>query len=66
MTDAAPRNALVYVLVGGVGAALWLPFGRDNFYLAFSPIVALVEGVALGLPFALLVNRLRPPVPESQ
>jgi hypothetical protein len=52
------RLALVWILVGGVGAALWLPFGRDNFFLAFAAPVAVAEGVALALPVELARRRL--------
>ncbi len=47
-TDA--KLILVYLLIAGLGTALWLPFGRNNFYLGFAPVVSLLEGLALGAP----------------
>lgn len=56
---AAGAALLAYLLVQGLGTALWLPFGRDNFYLGFAPVVALAEGAALGLLAALAARRVR-------
>lgn len=62
----APTDAkllVVYILIAGVGTALWLPFGRNNFYLGFAPVVAILEGLALGLPVVwLLRSKLSPDV----
>ena len=47
-TDEEPRfrasAGLVFVLVAGLGTALWIPFGRDNFFLGLAAPVALLEG----------------------
>ncbi len=55
---AAP--VLVYVVVQAAGTALWLPFGRDNFFLGFAPVVALLEGLALGALVHFALSRRSP------
>ncbi len=56
---ASAALVVAYVIVVGLGTALWLPFGRDNFFLAFAPVVALLEGLAVGALAALLWSRFR-------
>ena len=53
------KLVLAYVLIGGFGTALWLPFGRNNFYIGFAPIVSILEGLALGTPLLFLLRSKR-------
>ncbi|MFT7665251.1 MAG: 4-amino-4-deoxy-L-arabinose transferase-like glycosyltransferase [Planctomycetota bacterium] len=53
------KMVLTYILIGGFGTALWLPFGRNNFYIGFGPVVAILQGMALGAPIALWLRSKR-------
>ena len=53
------RTVLVYVLVVGVGTALFLPIDWDRFYLPFVPCVILCEACLVGSVVAWARGRFR-------